>query len=185
MLVFEKEKIMKTSEYIRCPRCELNYIHKKDKFCEVCKQEMQVGGGEDISDLDLELCPICKTNYIQPDEVMCATCLAEHNSADSVNDDSEDWESYIQRDDEENDDANEEIGDMASIKTFGEDDDDVLDSDIDDDEDDIDFSEDMDDEDKDNGKDDENKDEDDFDEDLDIDDFGEDDEEDEYDDDDE
>ena len=30
-------------KYIKCPRCELNYIVKKDKFCEVCKQEMKAG----------------------------------------------------------------------------------------------------------------------------------------------
>ena len=71
---------MKKITYIRCPRCELNYIDKNDKFCSVCKQEMQVGGGNDVDELDLELCPICKTNYIQPDEIMCASCLAERSN---------------------------------------------------------------------------------------------------------
>ena len=27
--------------YIKCPRCELNFILKKDKLCPVCKQEMR------------------------------------------------------------------------------------------------------------------------------------------------
>ena len=26
--------------YILCPRCELNYINKKDKYCNVCKAEL-------------------------------------------------------------------------------------------------------------------------------------------------
>ena len=80
---------MKKITYIRCPRCELNYIDKKEKFCSVCKQEMQVGGGEEFDELDLELCPICKTNYIQPDEVMCASCIAERGSDPDKDDD--DW----------------------------------------------------------------------------------------------
>ena len=68
---------MKKPVYIRCPRCELNYIEKKDKLCSVCKAELSANKEDFIGDLDLELCPICKTNYIQPDEIMCATCLKE------------------------------------------------------------------------------------------------------------
>lgn len=64
---------MKKPVYIRCPRCELNFIQKKDKYCSVCKAEMEAKK-DDLDDVDLELCPICKTNYIQPDEIMCASC---------------------------------------------------------------------------------------------------------------
>ena len=69
----EKEKrscFMKKPVYIRCPRCELNYIQKKDKYCSVCKAEMEAKR-DYVDDIDLELCPICKTNYIQPDEIVC------------------------------------------------------------------------------------------------------------------
>ena len=69
---------MKKPVYVRCPRCELNYIEKKDKLCSVCKAELSANKDDFMSDLDLELCPICKTNYIPPDEIMCATCLKEH-----------------------------------------------------------------------------------------------------------
>lgn len=171
---------MKTPEYIRCPRCELNYIHKKDKFCEVCKKEMQVGGGADFVDLDLDLCPICKTNYIQPDEIMCASCLAERNASGDI-DDNNDWEDYIQRDEQEIDDANEEVGDMSSIKSY--DDDDLLDSDLamQDDEDDLDFAEDVDDDSEDDDESDSGED-DEFD-DIDIDDYDEEDNEEDEDDD--
>ena len=54
-------------QYIKCPRCELNYILKKDKFCDVCKSEMKAGILEesDMEDFELEegleLCPICKS----------------------------------------------------------------------------------------------------------------------------
>ena len=87
--------------YIRCPRCELNYILKKDKYCSVCKAEMQVGGGE-LDDAEMELCPICKTNYIGADEVMCPSCMQERNFNPDSDESVEDWEAYVNRD--ENDD---------------------------------------------------------------------------------
>ena len=59
-----------TVQYIKCPRCELNYILKKDKFCDVCKSEMKAGilKENDMEELEyleegMELCPICKVNY--------------------------------------------------------------------------------------------------------------------------
>ena len=126
---------MKKATYIRCPRCELNYILKKDKICSVCKQEMQVGGG-DFDELDLELCPICKTNYIQPDEVMCATCLSERANDASLDLKDDDWNEYINRDDAEElgDSQEDEIGDMSSVKGLDDDEDDdiVEDDDFDD-----------------------------------------------------
>ena len=70
------------AEYIRCPRCELNFIRKKDKLCSVCKREMETAyqhKGEDDLDLgiDFEVCPVCKTNFIREDEDMCASCVRE------------------------------------------------------------------------------------------------------------
>ena len=163
--------------YIRCPRCELNYILKKDKFCSVCKAEMQVGGGE-LDDSDMELCPICKTNYIGSDEVMCPTCMQERNFNPDSDESVEDWEAYVNRD--ENDDfvaPDEETGDMASVKDLDDDDtdfddDDLVFSDHDDD--------DFDDDDKDSYTDDDDDDDfdDDFDDYDDDDDYDEDDEDD-------
>ncbi len=102
---------MKKPVYIRCPRCELNYIQKKDKYCSVCKAEMEAKK-DDLDDLDLELCPICKTNYIQADEIMCSTCLKEHRSEDG--DLTGDWEDYLVSDDNE-DSIYDELGEMASV----------------------------------------------------------------------
>ena len=126
---------MKKITYIRCPRCELNYIDKDEKLCSVCKQEMQVGGGEDFDELDLELCPICKTNYIQPDEIMCSSCLAERTSDPNYDPNSaDDWDAYINRDNEEElDDDNEDIDELSNVKGMGIDDDDTDDLDLDDD----------------------------------------------------
>lgn len=113
--------------YIRCPRCELNYCLKKDKYCSICKSEMN--GNKDIllDDLDLELCPICKINYIQPDEIMCATCIKEKkNSIEDDFDIEEEWDEYINRD-EVDYSEDEETGEMASVSEL---DDDILGSDL-------------------------------------------------------
>ena len=114
--------------YIRCPRCELNYCLKKDKYCSVCKSEMN--GNKDIilNDLDLELCPICKINYIQPDEIMCTTCIKEKkNSSEEEDFDIEqEWDDYVNRD-EVDYTEDEETGEMASVSEL---DDDILGSDL-------------------------------------------------------
>ncbi len=122
---------MKSPVYIRCPRCELNYIQKKDKFCNVCKLEMKAVGSLDIEDnLDLELCPICKANYINPDEDMCVACAKEKALEEGlVNDkDGQDtgWEDFENDDGRYNED--EETGEMVSITDL---DDDVLEDDDD------------------------------------------------------
>ena len=126
----EKGVFMKKPVYIRCPRCELNYIEKKDKLCSVCKAELSAKKDEFIGDLDLELCPICKTNYIQPDEIMCATCLKERQAAGEETDLEQEWEAYVNRDDEEFILDDEETGDMASVSDL---DDDILGADLSDD----------------------------------------------------
>lgn len=93
-------------KYIKCPRCELNYILKKDKFCDVCKSEMKAGILEenDFEEFEegLELCPICKVNYINEDERMCSTCLEEQLSTNK--EDEPDWRGFVEKADEEDDD---------------------------------------------------------------------------------
>ena len=91
-------------QYIKCPRCELNYIQKKDKFCDVCKSEMKAGilKESDMEELEMleegmELCPICKVNYINPGEHMCVTCQEEQIG--DVKDDEPDWRGFVEKDD--------------------------------------------------------------------------------------
>lgn len=91
--------------YIKCPRCELNWIKKKDRFCDVCKREMRAGSLEDETiedDLELELCPVCKINYIADGETMCASCLEESLLEDK--DESTTWKTFISKDEVEEDD---------------------------------------------------------------------------------
>ncbi len=108
---------MKNPVYIRCPRCELNYIQKKDKFCNVCKIEMKAVGTLGLDEnLDLELCPVCKVNYINPDEDMCVACAKEkaleEGLINDVDNDS-DWDSL--NNDEGLYSEEEETGEMVSI----------------------------------------------------------------------
>ena len=120
--------------YIRCPRCELNYILKKDKYCNVCKAEMKaVGNMGTDEDMDLELCPICKTNYINADEDICPACAKEREEEEEDAVPTSVWDTYTSPDDDEgyNDD---EDSDMVSITGLDDNplDDDSLDLGLDD-----------------------------------------------------
>lgn len=167
--------------YIRCPRCELNYIQKKDKLCSVCKAELSAKD-DYIDELDLELCPVCKTNYIQSDEVMCQSCLKERaldNDVHGITDESDDWDAYINRDEDEIVSPDEETGGMAVVNSLDEAD--LLDGD-----DDLSFGDDLDDDSQLEDDDDEDEDSlDDEDDDFDDDDYDDDEDYDDYDDDDE
>lgn len=82
-------------EYIKCPRCELNWIKNEQVLCDVCKAELKMEGAtllsDELDDEDLVLCPICKQNYMNPSEDMCEQCHAEHSekgeSRDGENED--------------------------------------------------------------------------------------------------
>lgn len=112
---------MEKVTYIRCPRCELNYIKSNEDLCSVCQAEISLKKDDDFDDIDIDICPVCKINYIKSDEVMCLTCLKERSLEDGVlsdeNIDSDDeWSSYVNRDDaDEYSSEEEETGEMASI----------------------------------------------------------------------
>ena len=69
--------------YIKCPRCDLNYIREEEEYCDVCKAELKKGPqlifavDEDEEVEQTKLCPICKHNYIRIDEDMCSKCADE------------------------------------------------------------------------------------------------------------
>lgn len=124
-------------EYIRCPRCELNYIDKREKLCKVCQNELQAKGNRELTDeevKELNLCPVCRTNYLMDDEEICSECAAENDarenntgmSNDDMSDEKDDrednWRAYVENDDAEM--PEEEFGDMTSITT---EEDDILD----------------------------------------------------------
>ncbi|MBR1708732.1 MAG: hypothetical protein IJ719_07890 [Clostridia bacterium] len=59
--------------FIKCPRCELNYIPEDEEYCPVCKREMK---GERHEEL-VELCSICNENPVMPGRDVCIECYKE------------------------------------------------------------------------------------------------------------
>ncbi|MEG2414112.1 MAG: hypothetical protein RSB61_05605 [Clostridia bacterium] len=61
-------------KYIKCPRCELNWITPDQELCDVCKAELRIGGIELLEEEDETLCPICHLNYLESGEKICSEC---------------------------------------------------------------------------------------------------------------
>ena len=173
----------KQVQYIKSPRCELNYNMKKEKDCDVGKREKKAGRVEESEraeiDKGLTLCPICKVNYITEGETMCSSCQEEQ--MESVQkDDEPDWRGFVDKTDaedeeldllpiEEDDEIDEELEGAFAKDLESEFDDDLDDEQIEelsDDEDDFDVIDDE---------------EDDYDDDEDQEDYNDDEDEDLYD----
>ncbi len=103
--------------YVKCPRCDLNYISEEQEFCDVCKAELKKGpkllfANDDEEDIDAEateLCPICKQNYIRANEEMCKACREEagNRREDEMDlDKDESWKEYL---DDDKDDYIEDV----------------------------------------------------------------------------
>ena len=101
-------------KYVKCPRCELNYIDsERQEYCDVCIAELKGKklqfadlDEEDFEELDAELggeeiCPICGVNHVPVGEKMCESCKAqqeyEEDDVDIEND--EEWKNYLEEDD--------------------------------------------------------------------------------------
>ena len=157
---------MKKPVYIKCPRCELNYILKKDDYCEVCKQEMRAGALNEEREYEeleegLELCPNCKINYLAEGERICPSCQ-EENEAFNKDDTELDWRELVDKtdEDEELDLLPVEEIDEELNSTFAKDLEDEFDDEEEDDNDfeddlDLDFDDNFDDDDFDDEEDDE------------------------------
>ncbi|MCL2061352.1 MAG: hypothetical protein FWH03_01835 [Firmicutes bacterium] len=81
--------------YMMCPRCELNYIAKKDKLCKVCKAEVGLIDASILIPAEEEvekLCPVCSVNYIGEDETICFLCQKEREKKSVVEDEWEELE---------------------------------------------------------------------------------------------
>lgn len=89
------KKEEKKQAYVLCPRCELNYIKAKEKYCTVCKAEMGlVDPGfllPDDEEAGEKLCPVCHVNYIGEDEEICFLCQKERDERDAAHKKDE-WE---------------------------------------------------------------------------------------------
>ncbi|MDE6597748.1 MAG: hypothetical protein K2K60_03830 [Clostridia bacterium] len=142
--------------YVKCPRCELNYIDgEKQEYCDVCIAEIK-GNKLQFADLDdedyeeleadaeqTEICPVCGVNKIRYGEKMCESCKNEQEYEEEEEVDiekDEEWKNYI--DDEDDGDLtiddetlqeelDAEFGDDEESEEESADDDDFFDDDVD------------------------------------------------------
>ncbi|MBO7345381.1 MAG: hypothetical protein J6U92_05535 [Clostridia bacterium] len=111
------------AEYVKCPRCDLNYMLKGEEYCDVCKAELKKGptlifaiDDDDDGEL-LEICPVCHQRNIKPGESMCSRCAEEKEYLESREDlDDESWKEYLDDDDDEE----EEDEEMLSLNKLAE-----------------------------------------------------------------
>ncbi|MBQ7825123.1 MAG: hypothetical protein IJ337_02070 [Clostridia bacterium] len=93
--------------FIKCPRCELNYIQEEEQYCSVCKREMK---GEAHDD-PFELCSVCNENPVMPGKDVCLICYKEMTQQQGLRDET--------ADEPENPDVSldmEDVSDMQEIE---------------------------------------------------------------------
>lgn len=142
---------MNKISYIKCPRCDLNYIDSRQDKCDICMAELGLAPNiliddELEDDVVKELCPICKRTFINFDQEICDKCASAKLSVDDIGvlEDDDSWRSYL--DDEEAPvDSNEkleipleELKDEEYDATFDEEEDELVDA-VDEFEDELDF----------------------------------------------
>ena len=106
--------------YVKCPRCELNYIDgEKQEYCDICLKEMK-GIPTDIDEIEdeeeeiaSELCPVCGENMMRPGEKMCDSCRKKAEYEEDAEPDPEEddeWREYL--DDDSDVEFDGEIGEI-------------------------------------------------------------------------
>ncbi len=93
--------------YIKCPRCELNYIDaERQEYCDVCLKELKglptdADEIEEVEeDLPTERCPVCGENMMRPGEKMCEECRkkAEFEEEEPDPEEDDEWREYLDDD---------------------------------------------------------------------------------------
>lgn len=112
--------------YMKCPRCELNYIDaEKQEYCDVCLKEMKgirtdadELEEEEAAELPTELCPVCGENMMRAGDKMCEECRRRSEIEDEGDpeEDDDEWREYL---DDDTDGIDDEIGDIG--ENFDED----------------------------------------------------------------
>lgn len=106
--------------YMKCPRCELNYIDAdKQEYCDVCLREMRGivsdADTDEEEETPMEVCPVCGENMMRAGEKMCDECKKkaelETEEPDPDEDDDE-WREYL---DDDTDDLDEEMGKLDEV----------------------------------------------------------------------
>lgn len=68
--------------FVKCPRCELNYITESERYCKICLREMKGDAPQD----EVELCSVCNEAPALPGRDMCLFCLKEMNGQNAAAD---------------------------------------------------------------------------------------------------
>lgn len=110
------------ARYIKCPRCELNYIDAEtQEYCDICLKEMK-GIRTDADEIEAEeeaelptvLCPVCGENMMLAGEKMCDECRKkaemEENEPNPDDEDDDEWREYLDDDTDTLDDDMSELG---------------------------------------------------------------------------
>ena len=164
-ILFRYGENLNMIKYVKCPRCELNYIDpEKQEYCDVCIAEMK-GNKLQFADFDedyddenaekTEICPVCGVNTMRYGEKMCDACKQASQYEDDQDvdmDTDEEWKNYLEDDEdltiddetleeELSEELDDEYDDEESEEHYDEDDplsdfDDDFSDDEDDDEDD-------------------------------------------------
>ncbi len=107
--------------YVLCPRCEINYMDKREKYCAVCKAELGIGDPSILLPEDEEaqterICPVCHVNLLDEDEDVCIECKKEMEEKEKevretpVDDENNnDWEPFGDEEEEEIPDGMQEV----------------------------------------------------------------------------
>ena len=108
-------------KFVKCPRCELNYITESERYCKVCLREMK---GDSAAD-EVELCSVCNEAPALPGRDMCLCCLKEMNGQNGGVDVSDgegavDTSTIGEMDDVSSMDEIPEISSDMSASEFGE-----------------------------------------------------------------
>lgn len=93
--------------FVKCPRCELNYIPENEEYCPVCKREMKGERHED----PIELCSICNENPVMPGRDVCYECYKEMTQQQARTDSADD----VDNEDQEVDIGMEDVTDIEEI----------------------------------------------------------------------
>lgn len=142
--------------YVKCPRCELNYIDEDtQEYCDICIAEMR-GSKLQFADLDEEdyeeleadteqtdICPVCGVNRMRYGEKLCDACKKDSEYEEEVEvdiDKDEEWKNYLDDDDDEDltiddealkEELEAEFGDEEEEEEMSEAEDDFFDDDLD------------------------------------------------------
>ena len=93
--------------FVKCPRCELNYIPENEEYCPVCKREMKGERHEE----PIELCSICNENPVMPGRDVCYECYKEMTQQQARTDSADD----VDNEDQEVDIGMEDVTDIEEI----------------------------------------------------------------------